>query len=168
MSRGPHAANRSRAQAFYSLIVLNIPCWCSRSLWSDPAAGWVYGWRHIRGGANLFLLLFCCGVKGLSSASASHWLFSIFLRWSLFNHDLYKHGGVPTCAVVATAGHWEPFTSVRFYFKWSMDASQLSQTHMQMFALFRPAAQRLKWISFLYCSWVCSLCYTALCIAGSP
>lgn len=89
-------------------------CWRSQGLLqrSDCAAVWVYGIYHI---------------PYTRSASASLWLFSVFLRRSLFNHDLYKRQGKPTFSVVAAVEHSEPFTGVRFYFKWSVDPSQLSQ-----------------------------------------
>lgn len=44
--------NCSQAQEFYSLIVLNVPCWLSQGLLQmlDPRAVWVYGLRSRRGG----------------------------------------------------------------------------------------------------------------------
>lgn len=50
------AVNCSRAQAFYSLIVLNVPCWHSQGMLQrlDPIAVWVYGLRCRSGGLEAY------------------------------------------------------------------------------------------------------------------
>lgn len=90
--------NCSQAQEFYSLIVLNVPCWHSQGLLQrlDPIAVWVYGLRYRRGRhAKLFLPSFLLSSRGFRSVCTSGLLLLIFMCWNIFNHDPYKHKRSP-------------------------------------------------------------------------
>lgn len=89
------AVKWSQAQEFYSLIVLNVPCWLSQGLLQrlDPRAVWVYGLRFMRRGtpryakptiSSRFSFL---AADGLSSVYVSRELLLIFMCFN-FNQDL--------------------------------------------------------------------------------
>lgn len=98
MSQFLFAANCSQAQEFYSLIVLNVPCWLSQGLLQrlDPRAVWVYGLRYRRGGTpryakpSYFFQVFSSSSRGFSSLCTAGVLLLIFMCLNIFNHDLYK------------------------------------------------------------------------------
>lgn len=91
--------NCSRAQEFYSLIVLNVPCWLSQGLLQrlDPRAVWVYGLRYRRGGTpryakpSYFFQVFSSAVEASARCVYMQGCFLlIFMCLNIFNHDLYK------------------------------------------------------------------------------
>lgn len=66
-------------------------------LWSDPAAGWIYGRRRMRGGANLFLLLFCLWSWGaqfcirFALAFSRYFCVEAFLIMTCINMEGFPH-----------------------------------------------------------------------------
>lgn len=128
------------------------------TVWGAPVGGG-------GAGANLFLLLFT-DVKGSVKRLLQSGFPRPFCAETVFNHDLYKHEGEPAFSVVAVVGHWEPFTGLRFYFKWSVDPSKLSKNpSANVCPILVPVAQRLNWIDSLYCSWERSLYLSSPCVA---
>lgn len=127
--------NCSSAQEFYSLIVLNVPCWHSRGLLQrlDPIAVWVYGLRHRRGGTpryakpSYFFQVFSSAGTERSAPCVLQGCFYWYLCIAAFLIMTYiniRGAHIFCCRYRQTL---RAIHRVRFYFKWRTDSSPSSR-----------------------------------------
>ncbi len=137
MSQFLFAVNCSRTQEFYSLIVLNVPCWLSQGLLQmlDPRAVWVYGLRCRRGGTpryakpSCFFQVFSSAVQdsvqcGLQACFYWYLCVETFLIITYIN---LRGAHIFCCRYRQTlrAIHWH-----KVLFRWSVDSSPPPQSRL--------------------------------------
>ena len=170
MSQFPFAANCSRAQEFYSLIVLNVPCWLSQGLLQrlDPRAVWVYGLRYRRGGtpryakpSYFFQVFSSAGEASVQCVLQGCFYWYLCVETFLIMTYINLRGAHIFCCRYRQTLRAIHRREVLFKVKCGLLTASSKPT-VNVCSVWRSGTKRLSWNNFLYCFSKCSLFHPSL------